>query len=151
MKAGYAKRDVTPPLGLRLGGYVHRFSRPSQSVHDPLMVSVLHIESYGGDVLLIHCDVLGVYKSFADNIKRLIQEKVGIGSNRIFLTSTHTHSGPETITPMWPNISPIAVRRKRLLSSGRIFSGKASSKPRRKHVKTLRLHRLDSVRLRFQA
>lgn len=113
MKAGYAKRDITPPIGLRLGGYAHRFSRPSQSVHDPLMVSVLHVESYGGDVLLIHCDVLGVYKSFADNIKRLIQENVGIGSNRIFLTTTHTHSGPETITPMWPNTFPYSSKEKK--------------------------------------
>ncbi|MBO3754314.1 MAG: neutral/alkaline non-lysosomal ceramidase N-terminal domain-containing protein [Candidatus Brockarchaeota archaeon] len=113
MKVGYAKRDVTPPMGLRLGGYAHRFSRPSQVVHDPLMVSAIHIASHGEDALLIHCDVLGVYRSFADNIKRVLQEKVGIGSNRIFLTTTHTHSGPETITPMWPNTFPYSSKEKK--------------------------------------
>jgi neutral ceramidase len=121
MKAGYAKRDVTPPIGLRLGGYAHRFGRSSQAVHDPLMVSAIHIGSYGEDVLLIHCDVLGVYRSFADNIKRAIQEKVGIGSSRIFLTTTHTHSGPETITPMWPNTFPYTSEEKRVLSQWEAF------------------------------
>ncbi|MCX8183438.1 MAG: hypothetical protein N3F08_03355 [Crenarchaeota archaeon] len=121
MKAGYAKRNVTPPTGLRLGGYAHRLGRPSQEVHDPLMVSVIHIESHGEDVLLIHCDVLGVYRSFADSIKRCIQEEVGIGSNRVFLTTTHTHSGPETITPMWPNTFPYSDDEKRALKQWEAF------------------------------
>jgi hypothetical protein len=114
MKIGYAKRDVTPPIGLRLGGYAHRLGRPSKSIHDPLMVSVIHMESRGEAVLLIHCDVLGVYRDFADSVKRIIQEKVGISSTRIFLTTTHTHSGPETITPMWPNTFPYTSQEKRV-------------------------------------
>ncbi len=125
MKAGYAKRDVTPPIGLRLGGYAHRFSRPSQVVHDPLMVSAINIGSYGEDVLLIHCDVLGVYRDFADNVKRVLQEKVGIGSSRIFLTTTHTHSGPETITPMWPNTFPYNSDEKRVLNQWKAFFGES--------------------------
>ncbi len=121
MKVGYAKRDVTPPTGIRLGGYGHRFGQPSQSVHDSLLASALHIEPRGGDVLLIHCDVLGVYRSFADNVKKVLQARTGIRSNRIFLTTTHTHSGPETIVPMWPNTFPYSKEEKMVFNQWEKF------------------------------
>jgi len=114
MKVGYAKRDVTPPTGIRLGGYGGRFDKPSQTVHDPLLTSTIHIGSRGEDVLLIHCDVLGVYRSFADSVKRALQAKTGIDSSRIFLTTTHTHSGPETIVPMWLNTFPYSSEEKKV-------------------------------------
>ncbi|MEM2929816.1 MAG: hypothetical protein QW797_03010 [Thermoproteota archaeon] len=121
MKAGYAKRDVTPPTGIRLGGYGHRLGKPSQAVHDPLLTSVIHIGSRGEDVLLIHCDVLGVYRSFADSVKKSLQAKTGIDSSRIFLTTTHTHSGPETIVPMWPNTFPYSSWEKKVFSQWEKF------------------------------
>ncbi len=116
MKVGYAKRDVTPPTGIRLGGYGGRFGKPSQTVHDPLLTSTIHIGSRDEDVLLIHCDVLGVYRSFADDVKKALQAKTGIDSSRIFLTTTHTHSGPETIVPMWPNTFPYSSEEKKVFS-----------------------------------
>lgn len=116
MRMGYAKKDITPPVGIRLGGYGHRVGRPSQTVHDPLLASAIHIESHNEDVLLIHCDVLGVHRSFADEVKNAISTKLGIDSSRIFFTTTHTHSGPETIIPMWPNTFPYSDEEKRVFS-----------------------------------
>ncbi len=116
MKIGYAKRDVTPPIGVRLGGYGHRMGKPSEMVHDPLFASALLIESSGDSLLFLHGDVLGVYKDFADSVKRRIHSGIGIEPGRIFFTTTHTHSGPETIVPMWPNTFPYDEQEARILS-----------------------------------
>lgn len=115
MKVGYAKRDVTPPVGIRLGGYGHRLGKPSQTIHDPLFVSSIFLESNKEEAILIHADILGIYKNLADEIKNVVHEKVGIAQNKIFFTTTHTHSGPETITPMWPNTFPYSKEEKKIL------------------------------------
>jgi hypothetical protein len=115
MKVGYAKREITPPVGIRLGGYAHRLGKPSQIVHDPLYASAIFIESSDGEeAVLIHADVLGIYKDLADEIKSTASRKVGIAPNKIFLTTTHTHSGPETIIPMWPNTFPYSKEEKKM-------------------------------------
>jgi hypothetical protein len=106
MNVGYAKRDITPPVGIRLGGYASRLGRPSQAVHDPLLASAIFLASGSEEAILIHSDILGIYRKLADNIKDAVCRKIGIKANKIFFTTTHTHSGPETIIPMWPNTFP---------------------------------------------
>jgi len=117
MKVGYAKGDITPPVGIRLGGYGHRFGKHSEFVHDPLVVSVIFLDSGNEEALLIHADVLGIYRVFADNVKNTIHDSTGIATDRMFFMTTHTHSGPETIVPMWPNTFPYSKEEKRMLDN----------------------------------
>jgi len=117
MKVGYSIRDITPPVGVRLGGYAHRLGKPSQIVHDPLYTSAIFLSSNKEDILLIHADILGIYRNLADEIKKLIHKETGIKIDNIFFTTTHTHSGPETVIPMWPNTFPYSLEEKELLNS----------------------------------
>jgi len=113
MRVGYAKKDITPPIGIRLGGYAHRLGKPSQLVHDPLFVSSIFLES-DEEVILIHADILGIYRNLSDEIKNIIRRKVGISQDKIFFTTTHTHSGPETVIPMWPNTFPYSKEERKI-------------------------------------
>jgi len=115
MKVGYGKRDVTPPIGIRLGGFASRLGKPSELVHDPLIANAIFLSSGGEEVLLIHVDVLGVYKNFAEAVKDAIRRETGIRRDRIFLTATHTHSGPEIVIPMWPNTLPYSPKEKSMM------------------------------------
>lgn len=115
MRVGSGKCDVTPPIGIRLGGFASRLGKPSELVHDPLIVNAIFLSSGGEEALLIHADVLGVYKNFAEGVKGAIQRETGIRRDRVFLTATHTHSGPEIIIPMWPNTLPYGPEEKRMI------------------------------------
>jgi len=113
MEVGYGERDITPPLGIRLGGYANRFGKPSTLVHDQLFIKSIYIGGHK-DLLLLSADLLGIYKKFADDIKSAIRKEVGKIS--VFFATTHTHSAPETIIPMWVNTFPYSYEEKTLLS-----------------------------------
>ena len=57
MKLGFAKENITPPLGLELGGYAGY--RPNSGVHDPLWCKAVLLEHacarYGLVVLDLMC------------------------------------------------------------------------------------------------
>jgi hypothetical protein len=115
LRVGFEVLDVTPPIGVRLGGYAHRLAKPSNSIHDPLYIHTIFLEGDGGEALIVSVDVLGVSRDLAEGIKDEISRKTGLGRKAIFLTATHTHSGPETVTPMWPNTYPYTSREKEVL------------------------------------
>ena len=115
MRVGFEVLDVTPPIGVRLGGYPHRLAKPSKSIHDPLYVHTIFMEGEGGEALIVSLDVIGVNRDLAEGIKDEISRKTGLGRKAIFLTTTHTHSGPEIIMPMWPNTYPYTSREKTIL------------------------------------
>ena len=48
MRAGFAQRDVTPPVGVYLAGYPSR-NEPSQGVDDPLYLRVVALEDDAGE------------------------------------------------------------------------------------------------------
>ena len=55
-KAGVAVADITPPLGVELGGYPY-FERENTGAHDPLVASVLCLEEAGRRLILIATDL----------------------------------------------------------------------------------------------
>jgi len=69
MKIGFNKVDITPPVGIRLGGYAHRYGRPSEKVHDPLYAGVVIFESGENIVAIIFSDLLGINKTFSNRVK----------------------------------------------------------------------------------
>jgi len=110
----YEKIDITPPIGIRLGGYAHRLGKPSIKVHDPLYSRLLYITNNVDEILIVQMDILGIYLSDAENIKEKIHRKTGIKKDNIFIIAIHNHSSPETIIPMWPNTFPYSIDEKNL-------------------------------------
>jgi neutral ceramidase len=115
IQAEFDKSEITPHVGIRLGGFASRLGKPSNAVHDPLIVRAIFLSCGAEEALLISADVLGVYRGFADGVKGAISKRTGIRSDRIILAATHTHSGPETIVPMWPNTFPYSKEEKGML------------------------------------
>lgn len=107
MEASFVKVDITPPLGLRLGGYAHRMGRSSTGVHDPLFARILSLTSSSGEVVVLtQLDFLGIYREEAEALRREISSALKIGEDNVIVSATHTHSSPEVIIPMWPNTFP---------------------------------------------
>ncbi|HEY3297188.1 MAG TPA: hypothetical protein VGK34_00920 [Armatimonadota bacterium] len=96
MKAGFAKIDITPPVGIELAGYGYYLKRLAKSVHDPLFARALAFDSEGERLLITSCDLIGFGKELVDQIKSAISGQTGIPVDAIVIHCTHTHTGPAT-------------------------------------------------------
>jgi neutral ceramidase len=106
LKAGVAKVDITPPVGIRMWGYSDR-KGPATGVLDPLYARVLVLEAGDKRLALVALD-LG--RPFGPaSITRLRQEgKKSSHIDYLMVVASHTHSGPvikdeypESGTPVW--------------------------------------------------
>ena len=88
MRAGIAVRDLTPPLGGAMSGFVARTS-PATGVHDPLLVHALVVE----DTALVTVDVVGLHE---DDCAR-IRQRCALPADRVVVHATHTHGGPASM------------------------------------------------------
>lgn len=92
LKVGFARADITPPMGIDIAGYYK--VRKADGVLDNLEVNALAISDGKKTVLLIAIDHLGIVKEILDGYKEAIAERTGISVDAIFIHSTHTHTGP---------------------------------------------------------
>ena len=93
IRAGCAQEVITPPLGVLLAGYFH--DRVARRVHDDLFARAVVIESQGERVALISCDLISMDGEIAERAKEIIEQETGIPADRVLISATHTHTGPE--------------------------------------------------------
>ena len=96
-KAGYAKVDITPQLGVTLSGYYHR--RVSDGVLDPLYVRCVAFSDGSAKALVMSIDNLHPVNSVYMDVRKAVSAKTGVPVDAIFLACTHTHTGPGTRVP----------------------------------------------------
>ncbi|MBT4816194.1 MAG: hypothetical protein HN742_09540 [Lentisphaerae bacterium] len=92
LTAGVAKAVITPPVGVDLGGYGGR-AGPVTGVHDELEAGALCLCA-DAPLLLMTADLVGLDTATADAIRGRLAERTGIPAENVFITCTHTHSGP---------------------------------------------------------
>ena len=93
--AGAAARDITPKKSLFLVGYPN-VERTSTGVHDPLLASALCLRTETDTLILVAVDILQMDPQLARELRRSIAESVGAAETHVFISCTHTHSGPVT-------------------------------------------------------
>ena len=87
MRAGTAKRDVTPAVGMAISHPV----RVSEGLHDPLFARVLVLDDEAGTSVAIFCfDLIGTGFEAADQVREAVREHTGI--ERVLLNFSHPHS-----------------------------------------------------------
>jgi neutral ceramidase len=94
IKAGFAKVDITPPLGVCMAGYFRR--REAVGILDPLYASAVAVSDDQDDIkwILISCDLIGLDTEYANAARKLIGERLGLSAEQVMIHSTHTHTGP---------------------------------------------------------
>lgn len=93
LRAGMARREVTPTEGVMLAGYASR-KELSRGVHDPLSARAIAFERDGERLVLVSLDNLGFYNGTAGPLRAAILEATGLEPSALFLCATHTHSAP---------------------------------------------------------
>ena len=93
LRVGRAEADITPPVGMPVGGLF--YLRLSTGRHDDLHAKALVMEKDGVKVALVACDLIGVPARIARSARQLIEKTSGLPGDRVMISGTHTHTGPE--------------------------------------------------------
>ncbi len=114
-QAGVAVVDITPPVGVPLGGFgegarrlffpdlsssnYYTWFAPSQGVRDPILAKALVLDDGVDRVALVSLDIIASDNRAAEAIfLKLAQRGVALDPHAIMTCASHTHSGPGTIT-----------------------------------------------------
>lgn len=89
--AGFARLDITPPLGVSMIGAGPRHAK---GVLDPLYVNAVAFGDGEKSAVLLVTDLLGMYGKLGHRWPAEIAEHLGLPAESVILCCTHTHTGP---------------------------------------------------------
>jgi len=96
LRGGCAKVNITSPVGIPLIG---SYGKPSDDVLDELYAKALVLNDGSTTIAIASLDLLYVpLEEITEPIREIVEEKIGIPGQNIFICATHTHSGPEVFT-----------------------------------------------------
>lgn len=102
MRISSKRTLINPCLPCHMEGYNDRVA---QKINDDLLLHSLVIDS--NKLIIWHVlDVIMIPNKFSRRIKKRLTKEFMIDEEQIFLTATHTHSGPKISTYLFPNINP---------------------------------------------
>ena len=94
MKAGFARRDITPDRSMAMAGFDRR-KYTAKGVLDPLDVCALAFEDGNGKPFLMCVfDSLGVDSHLCAQARDAVAARLAIPAERIWVSATHTHAAP---------------------------------------------------------
>ncbi|MBZ9801143.1 hypothetical protein [Mesorhizobium sp. ES1-6] len=127
--AGFGKVEISASAkGAELVGYPYR-GGGALSVRDPLFARALVMQYGTGQVAICSLDVLYVNEDIVEAARTQIANDTGIRPERVFVSASHTHSGPFDDDPAcWPEglhakISESVAEAQRRLEPARIGAG----------------------------
>ena len=89
-KAGFARADITPPLGTYMTGYFE--DRHSKGVLDPIYLNAVAYTDGKKTNLIITCDATNINACYAEEIRKLIAKETGVSSDAVFINVLHQHT-----------------------------------------------------------
>lgn len=100
-RAGVARRDITPPLGIYSRSWGAAPTDVAEGVHRPLTATALALAGSGdgAPVLLVALD-LGWFRSAEDelSVRRSVLDALDLDESRVMIAMSHTHAGPSVST-----------------------------------------------------
>jgi len=99
LQAGWATVDMTPQLGVPLGGYGQRDGKGATGVHDPLYVKALAISDGTDTAVIVGADMLTITPNLSDPIRQAVAADSHLDAGAILFNATHSHSGPAGYIP----------------------------------------------------
>ena len=110
-KAGAARVQVTPEVGVWMAGYppelgqVEDFpdnikgyvgrKQPSEGVHDPLWAKAVVLDDGQQRIGIVAIDTLIVTRDFTQAVRKEIEQRCGIPPQNLLINTTHTHGGAD--------------------------------------------------------
>lgn len=92
MKTGFAKIEITPPVGSNMNGYYRE--RYSEYVVEPLYVSAVAYSDGNHTALTISLDISEILQRDTNKIRSKVSKYTGVPFEAVFLACIHTHTAP---------------------------------------------------------
>jgi len=103
---GWAQVEITPPLGIALGGRGGP-ETVATKVLDPLFAQVIYLkDGKGAGFVLVSFDLVGLPHDLSDRLRFDIVNELGVEWNLVLLNTSHTHSGPYMIRSLMAGVGP---------------------------------------------
>ena len=90
-KAGFARRDITPPLGIFMPGYFKQ--RHAKTILDPLQINCVALNDGKKTALVMQIDTESLSDYVADKMRDAVVDATGVERDAILLHASHTHDG----------------------------------------------------------
>ena len=92
LMAGFARVDITPPLGMPIRGYFK--PRFACGVLDSLQINALALSCGDSAAVVLSADMCGVERALAQRFALCVSRATGLPEDAILIHATHTHTGP---------------------------------------------------------
>jgi len=114
LTVGLASVDITPGIGVPLAGFggakrriipvdwlgrhpYATYFKPSVGILDPIRAKVMLLENSEKKCLFVSLDIVAVTARIVEDILQKIKN-LNFSANEVFISATHTHSGPGTLS-----------------------------------------------------
>ena len=129
--AGWAEVEITPPLGIALGGRGGAETLATKVI-DPLYAEVLYLkDGKGTGFVLASFDLIGLPHDLSDRIRTRMVHELGVNWNLVVLNASHTHSGPNMYRTLMAGVGPpppIEIDYFKALEDKMVAAGRAAAK-----------------------
>lgn len=91
-EVGYSQVNINPPLGIDIVGYY--IPRLAKGFLDDLEAEAIALSCGEKRIVIISLDVSGISVEIFERFSKAIEKVTGLSENNIFISATHTHTGP---------------------------------------------------------
>lgn len=95
-RAGVARRDITPPVGIRNRNWGPAATDTSDGVHRPFSLTAMALQADAGDLVVLLA-VDGTWWRRVDDhaeFRRSVLRELGLAEHQLLVSLSHTHAGP---------------------------------------------------------
>jgi len=92
LRAGVARVDITPPVGVEMVGFAAR--GPNTGQHDPLTATALVLAAGRRRAAVVACDLCFMGVEEADAIAERVHRRCRVPAENVLICCSHTHYGP---------------------------------------------------------
>jgi len=105
LKVGFGRVDISPEESVPLRGYGNTSQRMSTEITDPIYATcIAFTDEKDNTFLLFHTDLIGGAGDGFLWARSDISKATGIPMNRVMISGTHMHSGPDMANTKEPSI-----------------------------------------------
>src|SRR5688572_21835045 len=92
-------QKIEEQVNATMPGTYARIFQPGRGIELPPDVKALVVERGGEKVALVRADLYIMHEQLQRRVAELVEERTGIGRDRLFLVATHNHSVPHSVSP----------------------------------------------------
>ncbi|MBI4579956.1 MAG: hypothetical protein HY718_09660 [Planctomycetes bacterium] len=93
-RAGFAEVDITPPVGIDLGGRGCSGEASSELLDTLSAQATVLADGRGSKLAIVSLDLIGLAGSYGERLRADIAARLGVPPANVLVNCSHTHSGP---------------------------------------------------------